>query len=254
MYLKKTICDVSIVIPVYNCEEKILIAINKIKEALSEWIGTYELIVVNDGSTDKTLSFLQAEYGIDPSVRIFSDPKNKGKGHAVKTGVLASSGSKCVFIDGDMDISPKDLRAYLVELEDFDMVVASKLHKLSRVNATKGRKFLSRAFAVFVRASTGIPINDTQSGLKGGNSDLLKKIFEIMSVSRYAFDVELLVIASKAGLKIKEMPVEMTLKSKFKVKEIVRMLYDVLRISSRYRFKNGDSYRYFMSLEQVIKP
>ena len=198
--------------------------------------------------------FFETEYGIDPNVRIVSDPVNKGKGYAVKTGILACYGSKCIFIDGDLDISPKDLRDYLKEMNEFDMVVASKLHKLSSIKATKARKFLSQAFACFVRVSTGIPIHDTQSGLKGGNSDLLKKIFAMMSVSRYAFDVELLLIASKAGLKIKEMPVEMTLKSKFKLKEIVRMSYDVLRISSRYRFRSGDSYRNFANVEQVINP
>ena len=190
LYLEKTLCDASIIVPVYNCEEKILLTIQKIKEALSDWSGRTELVIVNDGSTDSTLSFLEAEYGIDPNVRIVSDPVNRGKGYAVKTGILACNGSKCLFIDGDLDISPKDLRDYLKELNEFDMVVASKLHKLSSIKATKGRKFLSQAFACFVRLSTGIPIHDTQSGLKGGNSDLLKKIFALMSVSRYAFDVE----------------------------------------------------------------
>jgi len=234
---------------VYNCEDKILITIQKIKDALTDWTGTYELVIVNDGSTDNTLSYLEAEYGIDPNVRIVSDPVNRGKGYAVKTGILACYGSKCLFIDGDLDISPKDLRDYLKEMNEFDIVVASKLHKLSNIEATKARKFLSQAFACFVRVSTGIPVHDTQSGLKGGNSGLLKKIFAMMSVSRYAFDVELLLIASKAGLKIKEMPVEMTLKSKFKLKDIVRMSYDVLRISSRYRLR---SYSDFAKVEQVI--
>lgn len=86
------------------------------------------------------------------------------------------------------------------------------------------------------------------SDLKGGNSDILKKIFSIMHVSRYAFDVELLLIASKAGLKIREMPVEMTLKSNFRVKEIIRMSYDVLSVACHHRFKKGESYSHLLNL------
>ena len=168
-------------------------------------------------------------------IRILSYPSNRGKGYAVKTGVMACQGSKCLFIDGDFDISPEPIRHYFSELGDCDLVVASKGHKLSRVNATRRRMFLSQSFNLFVRIATGVSVKDTQAGLKAGDSSALKKIFSLMTVSRYAFDVELLVIASKVGLKTKEMPVEITVRKAFRVKDIMRMTFDVLRIAYRHR-------------------
>ena len=95
--------------------------------------------------------------------------------------------------------------------------------------------FLSQSFNLFVRIATGVSVKDTQAGLKAGDSSALKKIFSLMSVTRYAFDVELLVIASKVGLKTKEMPVEITVRKAFRVKDILRMTYDVLGIAYRHR-------------------
>lgn len=237
MYVGKSMFDVSIIIPVYNCAEKIDLLLDSIKGSLEQWSGTYELIIVNDGSTDNTLRLLEDRYALDPKVRIFSYPVNKGKGHAVKTGILACVGSKCLFIDGDMDILPKGIQTYFKELEECDMVVASKRHKFSKVACSTSRKFLSFAFNIFVRLTTGISVRDTQSGLKAGDSILLKEIFSSMIVSRYAFDVELLVLAKKAGLAVREMPVELSVRSKFKVSEIINMSCDVLRIAYRHRIK-----------------
>jgi glycosyltransferase involved in cell wall biosynthesis len=235
LYSEKPLFDCSVIIPVYNNQEKIMQAINSIKTGLLPYTASYEIIVVNDGSTDKTLSILETAKESDQNMRILSYPNNSGKGHAVKTGVLACQGSNCLFIDGDLDISACGIVDFLRELETCDMAVASKRHALSIVKASKKRKFLSLAFNFFVRLTTGIPVKDTQSGLKAGRSLKLKEIFSSMTTTRYAFDVELLMLASKTGLRIKEMPVNMTLEGKFKRREIIRMLADVLRISYRYR-------------------
>ena len=235
LYLEKGMLEFSIIVPVYNCAEKILIVLDTIKSVLKHTCNSYELIVVDDGSTDGTLTVLEKLAQGDPSIRILSYPSNRGKGYAVKTGIMACQGSKCLFIDGDFDISPEPIGHYFSELEGCDLVVASKRHKLSRVNATRRRMFLSQSFNLFVRIATGVSVKDTQAGLKAGDSSALKRIFSLMSVSRYAFDVELLVIASKAGLKTKEMPVEITVRKAFRVKDILRMTYDVLGITYRHR-------------------
>ena len=246
-YPKKNIFDLSIIVPVYNNEEKIGQTLEKIKSVLEVSNLTYELIVVNDGSTDKTLAILEFEREKDPKVRILSYPRNRGKGYAVKTGVMTCEGSKCMFIDGDLDISPNSMTQYFRELKDCDLVIASKRHVLSNVDATQTRKFLSHAFGLFVKIVTGIAVNDTQSGLKCGDTITLQKIFSSMTVSRYAFDVELLVLASKVGLKIKELPVDMILVSKFKLKDIIRMCCDVLHIAYRYRVRTERIIRNFKS-------
>lgn len=237
LYKEKTSLELSIIVPVYNAAEKIPIALDKIKNALEGCGQTYEIIVVNDGSTDKTLLVLEDHKETNPTIRVLSYANNLGKGYAVKTGILECHGSKCLFIDGDLDISPAGIRDYFAELENSDLVVASKRHKLSVISASRRRKFLSHAFSIFVRLVTGISVKDTQSGLKAGKSSALKNIFSSMNVSRYAFDVELLMIAVNAGLKIKEMPVELKLYDNFRFKEIAKMSSDVLRIAYRHRIK-----------------
>jgi glycosyltransferase involved in cell wall biosynthesis len=225
--------SLSVIIPVYNQEKNIASALAGIKGVLDSTMLRYELVIVNDGSRDNTLDILRNEEESDPHIRIISYSHNMGKGHAVKMGIMQSHGDSIIFTDGDLDISPEIIMEYVRELETCDLVIASKRHPLSNVTAPVSRKILSRLFNVIVRLFTGIKMKDTQSGLKAGNGGVLRKIFKIMLVKRYAFDVELLVIASILGMRIKEMPVDITIDRKFKLKEIVKMFIDVLAISYR---------------------
>jgi len=226
---------ISIIIPVYNEELNILSILNHIKNILSETLLDYELIVINDGSTDKTEPVLLEEQKLDKRVKILSYPRNKGKGHAVKMGVLNSRGDVVCFLDGDLDICPSEIKNYIKELEGCDLVIASKAHPFSVITAPIVRKMLSKIFNIFVRLAVGINIKDTQSGLKIGNGNALRRIFNVMLVKRYAFDVEMLAIASRLNLKIKESPIRITLDCPFKFREIVNMFIDVLGISYRLR-------------------
>ncbi len=227
----------SVVVPVFNSEGKVVDCLSKLKEILDSTILTYELIVVDDGSTDDTLEALKKIKNFFPQLKIISYQNNKGKGCAVKKGVLETSGDVVMFLDGDHDINSDCIIKYINELDDYDLVIASKAHPNSKVDCSILRRFLSRMFNFFVRIFTGIKLRDTQSGLKVARGDVLLKIFEIISVKRYAFDVELLTIASLLGLKIKEMPVEIKMDRRFKIKDIVRMFKDVLAISYRLRIK-----------------
>jgi hypothetical protein len=139
------------------------------------------------------------------------------------------------FLDGDLDISPIEIKNYVKELEGCDLVIASKAHPLSVIIAPVGRKILSKMFSILVRLAVGINIKDTQSGLKVGNGIALRRIFNVMLVKRYAFDVEMLAIASRLNLKIKESPINITLNCSFNIREIVKMFIDVLGISYRLR-------------------
>jgi len=226
---------ISIIIPVFNEESNIPSILTHIKNTLSETLLDYELIVINDGSTDKTEPVLLEEQKLDKRVKVLSYKQNKGKGHAVKMGVLNSSGDVVCFLDGDLDISPSEIKNYIDELEGCDLVIASKAHPLSVITAPFVRKMLSKMFSMLVRLAVGINIKDTQSGLKVGNGNALRKIFNVMLVKRYAFDVEMLAIASRLNLKIKESPIKITLDCSFKFREIVNMFIDVLGISYRLR-------------------
>jgi glycosyltransferase involved in cell wall biosynthesis len=215
---------------------KILLLIPRVLMGLLTVLDTdYELILINDGSTDNTELDLLEEEKLDQRIKVLSYKENRGKGHAVKIGVLNSKGDIVSFLDGDLDISPSEIKNYINELEGCDLVIASKAHPLSVITAPFVRKMLSRMFSVLVRLAVGINIKDTQSGLKLGNGVALRKIFNVMLVKRYAFDVEMLAVASRLNLKIKESPIKITLDCSFKFREMVNMFIDVLGISYRLR-------------------
>lgn len=235
--LGKLHLQLSIVVPVYNQERNVSTALSRIKRVLDSTGLTYEIVVVNDGSRDGTLEVLRREEKADGRVHVISYPQNMGKGHAVKTGIVQSHGRLVMFTDGDLDISPHMISEYIRQLENCDLVIASKRHPQSKYNAPLSRKFFSKTFNLVVRVLTGIKVRDTQSGLKAGNGEALRTIFRLMLVKRYAFDVELLALANLLNMQIKEMPIEINLDRKFKLKDIARMFVDVLAISYRYRIK-----------------
>ena len=227
--------SLSLVIPVYNEEKNISKCLIKIKTLLDSILKNYEIIVVDDGSTDNTLHVLDKFKRLYDNIIVIHYAKNQGKGFAVKTGISNSHGNAIMFLDGDTDISPNLIKQYIKQLETCDLVIASKRHKKSKVTCSFNRKFLSRGFNLLVQICTGIRLKDTQSGLKIGNGDALRVIFQCMLVKRYAFDVELLCLATLLDMKIKEMPIEIKITEKFKLKEISRMLKDVLAVGYRYR-------------------
>jgi len=227
----------SVVIPVFNENQNIGKCLERLKRVLDFAFLNYELIVVNDGSTDGTLRALKNLNGSIPQLKILSYPENKGKGFAVKSGVLQTKGKVVILLDGDLDISPNNIKRYVAELDHYDLVIGCKRHPLSKVQWSTSRKTLSKIFNFIVKLGTGIKLRDTQCGVKAANGTALRKIFQIMLVKRYAFDVELLTIATALGLKIRELPVEINLTSSFKVKDIAKMFQDVLAISYRLRIK-----------------
>jgi dolichol-phosphate mannosyltransferase len=235
--ITKSQAQISVVIPVHNQETKISALLAKVKEILNLTLQSYEIVVVNDGSYDNTLRVLQKEELLDSCIKIISYMPNRGKGHAVKTGVMQASGSTVIFVDGDFDISHNRIKEYIDELENCDLVIASKRHPQSKVYSPLSRKFLSRMFNLLVQLALGIKIKDTQSGLKAGNGAVLRTIFSVMLVKRYAFDVELLTIATAMNLNIKELPIEIKLDHNFRIQDIAKMLLDVAAISFRHRIR-----------------
>jgi dolichol-phosphate mannosyltransferase len=225
----------SVIIPVYNQEKELPSLLMRLKQALSSTSLNYELIIVNDGSRDNTLEILQKERQLDGDVQIISYPKNKGKGYAVKKGIMQARGNIVLFVDGDLEISPDAIRDYVNELRGCDLVIASKSHPLSKINAPESRKFLSKAFNLYVRITTGIKLRDTQSGLKAGDGNALRMIFSIIHTNRYAFDVELLAIATALNMSIKELPIEITLNHRLKLDDIAKMFIDVIAVSYKLR-------------------
>ena len=232
------------IIPVFNQQKKITHSIKAIKQAVELWFSNYELIIVNDGSTDNTLTFLKGIALTDERIHILSYTPNRGKGYAVRQGVLHSQGDVVMFLDGDLDIAPDSIKDYVESLSTADLVIASKRHPQSSVIIPRSRALLSIAFNLLIRLATGIPQKDTQAGFKVGKGEIMRTIFRSASINRYAFDVELFTIASILHLKVHEMPVIMKIDRRFNTKEIFRMLVDVARISYKHRIAHQYQHEY----------
>jgi glycosyltransferase involved in cell wall biosynthesis len=204
----------------------------------------YEIIVVDDGSKDKTRDKALQCAALDNHVKVVSHPRNMGKGAAIKTGLQHSTGELVAFIDSDLEIPPELLPPYLKALEKADIAIASKWHPKSKVKTTFTRKILSKCFYALTRLLIGVKVTDTQTGLKAFKREALEKIMKTQFVKRYAFDAELLAVANLLGYKIIELPVKLQLEEQFKPKEIFRMAKDLLGIA--YRLKINKYYQRFL--------
>ena len=227
--------DLSFVVPAYNEEDYIEDTLGTIDAIVMGKKLSYEIVVVNDGSADETLRRVKTYAGKNGHVRVISYGKNAGKGYAIRTGFMKATGNVIFFTDSDMEINLDKICDYIEALKHGDIVIASKRHCASKVDVPVTRKILSICFNVLVRLLTGVPLKDTQSGLKAMKKSAFTNMFPRLAVKRYAFDVELLAVANLYGLKVIEMPVNIKLDAKFKPTEMWHMLMDLLGIAYRLR-------------------
>jgi glycosyltransferase involved in cell wall biosynthesis len=228
---------VSFVLPAYNEGKSIERALERLDSSVNGSGLRYEVVVVDDGSVDDTRLKVLNYAAQSWNVRVFGYDRNVGKGFAVKSGFWKSVGDAVVFVDSDSDIDVGQFRRYVDALADADIVVGSKWHRDSVVEVSFVRGFLSRGFNVLVRLLTGVRVSDTQAGIKAVRREAFCEVFRRLSVKRYAFDVELLVLAGVFGLRVVELPVKLKLSSRFGFGEIWRMLLDLLGIAYRLRIK-----------------
>jgi dolichyl-phosphate beta-glucosyltransferase len=231
---------VSVVLPAYNEGEFIENALEKLESTICGDGLRYEVVVVDDGSIDDTrVKALRwsARAIRNGHVRVVGYDRNEGKGFAVKTGFCAALGDAVVFADSDLDVDFEQVKRYVDALRDGDIVIGSKWHKDSVVQVPLVRRFMGRGFNVLVKLLTGIKVADTQTGIKAIRREAFDRVFRSMSVKRYAFDVELLVVAKVFGLRVVELPVRLTMSNGFRLREIWRMFLDLLGITYRLRIK-----------------
>jgi dolichol-phosphate mannosyltransferase len=227
--------ELSVVVPAFNAANSIESALVNLNDVFTSEKRSYEIMVIDDGSIDNTLpkALLYARKNIH--VRVLSYDKNNGKGYALKTGFIRSIGDVVVFADSDLEIEMDAVSKYIEALNHSDIVIASKWHPESHVEISMLRRILSHCFNVLVKILIGVNIRDTQVGLKAIRKSSFKSIIPKLKVKRFAFDVELLAVASLHGLKIVEMPVRLRLNKSPKLKEILKMLVDLIRITYRVR-------------------
>jgi glycosyltransferase involved in cell wall biosynthesis len=227
---------VSVIIPLYN-EPKAAKNIHLIEEELKKSFKRYEIICVNDGSRDKTESLLNGYHS--SKIKVYSYPMNIGKGFALCFGFTQSTGELVAFFDADLDIHPKHIRLYadLMDLVEADVVIGSKRHQLSRVKYPLNRKVYSFVYQKLIKLLFGLNLTDTQVGVKLFRRKVLQRVIPRLLVKQWAFDLELLVVASHLGFKrIIEAPVEIKLRSfgsKINSQAVYRTLVDTAAIFYR---------------------
>jgi glycosyltransferase involved in cell wall biosynthesis len=229
--------SVSFVLPAFNEGAVIERSLERLDRVVNGNCFLYEIVVVDDGSVDDTRLMALQYANRNSHVRVVGYDRNLGKGFAIRHGFWKSKGDIIVFVDADSEIDYEIVRRYVEALKNADIVIGSKWHKDSIIDASCIRKFLSRGFNVIVRLLTGLRVSDTQCGIKAVRRAAFEKIFRRLSVKRYAFDVELLALAKLYGLRIIELPVKLKLNSKFSFREIWHMFLDLLGIAYRLRVR-----------------
>jgi glycosyltransferase involved in cell wall biosynthesis len=229
---------VSIIMPVFNGEEYIDYSIQLVSGLLEKYRVSFEIIIVDDGSTDATKMRAQRAASQWDNVKVIGYNRNKGKGAAFLYGFRHSKGDIVVLFDSDLDIPPDQIIILLSAMNKTgaDVVITNKWHPLSNTIATKYRKFLSRSYNMLVRLFTGLRFTDTQTGAKAFKRHVLEAIAPKLYAKRYAFDVELLLLVAKHGFRVVEVPAikPIKLNSAFKPREIAYMFLELLSITYRY--------------------
>ena len=200
---------ITILIPMYNEQEILPDTLARLsafaKESFRE---DYELLFVDDGSTDGSASLVEAFP--DPAIRLISYTPNRGKGYAVRTGMLAARGERILFTDCDLAYGTAAIRQmldYWQVCQGADAVVASRvLHPMGYEGYTPLRRLLSQAYRSLLRLFFGLQLSDSQSGLKAFSAHAAREIFSRCEIDRFAFDFEAIMIGTHLGFSFAEMP------------------------------------------------
>lgn len=229
----------SIVIPAYNEGDQIYANLMHVSNAVSGL--DYEIILVDDGSYDDTFEEAERARSAGFPVRPLELPTNRGKGRALYHGAAQARGEIIVFLDADLEIDPLYIERLLDKMQatDADVLIGVKSSKGSPFPVY--RRWLSRVYQRLVAFLFGLPNTDTQTGIKLFKREVLREAIPRLSVSRFAFDVELLIAATRLGYRVEEAPVAVTYKrgtpsGRIGLRNMFGMLVDTLAIYYRASF------------------
>ena len=205
--------ELSIIVPAYNEEARLGDSVGKILGYLQNKNPHGELIVVDDGSTDQTASVAEKARAAFPDIKsqVIRYDKNRGKGFAVKTGLLAASTDIALFSDADLSTPIEETPKLVEPIENgaFDVTFGSRALDRSLIGTRQPwrREQGGKVFNFIVKTVTGLPFWDTQCGFKAFNMTKFRPLLDVMQIERFGFDVEFLYVADYHQLRLKEIPV-----------------------------------------------
>lgn len=232
-------CFLSIIIPAYNEEKRLLSTLDKIRAYLFNQGFPYEIIIVDDGSTDGTLQMVRNFGCSDNHVVILANERNRGKGYSVRKGMLSGRGEYIFFTDADLSTPIEEIEKCLPYLTNgYDVVIGSRSMHGSYITIRQPwyREKMGKTFNFIVNRVLLKGIVDTQCGFKGFKKEVVKTVFSRCTVDGFSFDVEALYLSRKFNFKIKEIPIRWENSALSKVNPIrhsLQMFRDIFRIKMK---------------------
>jgi glycosyltransferase involved in cell wall biosynthesis len=228
----------SVVVPAYREGPRIHDNLKRLLAELDLIEQEYEVILVSDGNADDTVS--EARRVGSKRVKVLAYAMNMGKGFALKYGVQQARGELVTFIDADMELDPSAIRSFITAMQSngTDVVIGSKLHPDSQVHYPGLRRLQSQCYRALVRLLFNLRVRDTQTGLKLFRRQVLLDVVPLLAVKRFAFDLELLVVAHHLGYRrIDEAPIRLDYKfdSTITPQAVFNILWDTAAIFYRLR-------------------
>lgn len=230
-------CDISVIIPAYNEAERLGSTLERAVEYLSRQGVSYEVLVVDDGSRDRTVEVAEAFAG--RGVRVIRHERNRGKGAAIKTGLLASSGDRVLLSDADASTPITELEKLERWLPEAPVVLGSRAVPGADVRRHQPfyRELMGKTFNRIIRVLGVRGLNDTQCGFKLLEGDAARRIGAGLTIDGFAYDVELVWLARRHGYRVVEVGVVWVDSPDSRVDPVrssLAMLRDVIRMRVRH--------------------
>lgn len=234
--------SVSVVIPAYNAEASVTTTLDAVQSFLEAGGVPHEILVVDDGGRDRTSQLVERR---GRGIQLLRGEVNRGKGHSVRRGMLASRMAWGLFMDVDHSTRIENLERFAAHAHEADVIIASRRVPGARIVRPQHRirQSLGRTFPYLVRALVLPDIADTQCGFKLFRRKAIEAIFTRQRIDRFAFDVELLLLARRLGYRIAEVPIDWDnpTDSTLRVgRDAARMFVDLLTLMWRFRIRGGD--------------
>jgi dolichyl-phosphate beta-glucosyltransferase len=199
-----------IIIPAYNESARLARTLDRVLEYVKSQGWAAEIIVVDDGSKDETAAIAEAYSRSHPGLRLLNNPGNRGKGYSVRNGMLHATADFLLFTDADLSSPIEEAGKLFTALRSgADIAIGSRWlqPELQVQRQSRLRQIYGRIFNLMLKIVLGLNFKDTQCGFKAFTRNAAQTVFPMQKVERWGFDPELLFLARRAGLKVKEVPV-----------------------------------------------
>jgi len=256
--------EISIIVPAFNEAKRLPMFLDMLIAYCNKSDKNYEIIVVDDGSSDNTHEVAEAHRDQFHDLETMKIRENRGKGYAVKRGFFRARGQICVFLDADGSVGPEEIERNLhyITNDGYDIFVGSRVLRSEgrSLEALWYRKFIGKIFNFFVRAFLFKNIKDTQCGFKMIKKEIVRPLFSRSYLRGFGFDIEILYLAFKMGYKVKEGAVSWHHVAGSRVNLVtdsVKMFFNVLQIRNWHctpvnplgKYLGPDEYAYMHELE-----